>query len=84
MLYNLISALTFPAGMIIAWGISGHLSVWWLIPFGAGNFLYIGCADLIPEVKESRSTRRALAHFACFVLGLALLLALRVVFHGVD
>lgn len=82
LLYNLLSGLTFPAGMLIAWSISGHLEVWWLIPFGAGNFLYIGCADLIPEVKKSESLRRAIVHFSCFFLGLALLLGLRLLLRG--
>jgi zinc and cadmium transporter len=80
LLGNLLSALTFPVGMLLAWGLSGRVEVAAMIPFGAGNFLYIGCADLIPEVKEPESVRRALAHFACFFLGLGLLLVLRLVF----
>jgi zinc and cadmium transporter len=78
LLYNLLSALTFPAGMLLAWGIAGQLDVACLIPFGAGSFLYIGCADLIPEVKKAQSLSRAAEHLVCFMLGLALLLALRV------
>jgi zinc and cadmium transporter len=85
LVYNLFSALTFPLGMLVAWGASGRVDVDWLIPFGAGNFLYIGCADLIPEVKGGRTRHRAVLHLVFFVSGLLLLLALRVLFgHGSE
>jgi zinc and cadmium transporter len=82
LLYNLGSGLAFPAGMLAAWVVSTRIDVDWLIPFGAGNFLYIGSADLIPEVKGAHALHRSVLHLACFVAGLALLLALRIAFHG--
>jgi zinc and cadmium transporter len=77
LLYNLLSALTFPLGMLLAWALSGSMDVGLLVPFGAGNFLYIAAADLIPEVKRQSEPGRALLHFACLLLGLGLLLGLR-------
>jgi len=77
LVYNLASGLTFPAGMLLAWGASSELDVSLLVPFGAGNFLYIGCADLVPEVKSAATLGRAARHLACLLLGLGLLLALR-------
>ncbi|MCA8943602.1 MAG: ZIP family metal transporter, partial [Planctomycetes bacterium] len=81
LLYNLLSALTFPIGMLVAWSVSDGFDIAWLIPFGAGNFLYIGCADLIPEVKRTDTVRNTVVHFVCFALGMVLLLGLRVAFH---
>jgi zinc and cadmium transporter len=47
-----------------------------LIPFAAGNFIYIAAADLVPEVnKHGNSDIRAnLVHLVSFMLGLVLLL----------
>jgi len=76
LLYNLASALTFPVGSLIAYMASFECSVAFLVPFAAGNFLYIGASDLVPEVNKSHSSSQAVSHFACFVLGLGLLFAL--------
>jgi zinc and cadmium transporter len=79
--YNLLSALTFPVGMLLAWSVSTTIDVSFLIPFGAGNFLYIGAADLLPEVKKSETLKRAGVHLLCFLVGLGLLLVLRLWLH---
>jgi zinc and cadmium transporter len=44
-----------------------------LLPFAAGNFLYIGASDLTPEVTRHTLNRSNLAHVAWFVGGLVLL-----------
>lgn len=77
LLYNLASALTFLLGSVLAWAVSFDLDVTFLVPLAAGNFLYVGASDLVPEVNRSHSLPRAALHFACFVLGLGLLLVLR-------
>ncbi len=60
-----------------------RLDVVFLIPFAAGNFLYIGAADLIPEIKKGHDIKTNALHFIAFTLGILLLLALRFVFpHG--
>jgi zinc and cadmium transporter len=80
LLYNFASALTFLLGGIVAYIVSARLPVVFLIPFAAGNFLYIGAADLIPEIKKSHDVKTNACHFLAFALGLGLLLALRYVF----
>jgi zinc and cadmium transporter len=81
LLYNLLSALTFLIGGLIAYAASLILDVAFLLPFAAGNFIYIAAADLIPEVKHEESPARAGVHFLSFLLGLSLLLFIRVLFH---
>jgi len=76
LLYNFASALTFPAGGIIAWTASLHADVAFLLPFAAGNFLYIAASDLIPEANRTHDPRRGLSSLAAFVAGLALLYGL--------
>jgi zinc and cadmium transporter len=77
--YNALSALTFLLGGIIAYYASFRLDVSFLVPFATGNFLYIGAADLIPEVKAHADIRANAVHFAAFVVGAALMLLVKVV-----
>jgi len=77
LLYNMLSALTFLAGGLLAYAASFRLDVAFLVPFAAGNFIYIGAADLIPEVKAHAELRANLVHFAAFSVGVALMLAVR-------
>jgi zinc and cadmium transporter len=78
LLFNLLSALTFLLGGLLAYGGSLSFDVSFLLPFAAGNFIYIAAADLIPEVKEDRDWRMNLLHFACLGSGVALLYFIRV------
>jgi zinc and cadmium transporter len=84
LIYNLLSGLTFLLGGLIAYGVSARIDVAFLLPFAAGNFLYIGAADLIPEVTKERQPHRAVAHFAAFAAGILLLLLPRLIVgqHG--
>lgn len=80
--WNFVSGATFLVGGLIAWALSGVVDVTFLLPFAAGNFLYIAGADLVPEVHhDERFAHRAL-HLLCFVIGLFGLYALRWV--GMD
>jgi len=78
LLVNGISALAFLAGGMVAWGSSRYFDVSFLVPFAAGNFIYIAAADLIPEVKSQTTLAHSVLHFASFLTGLALLFAMRV------
>ena len=83
LLYNFLSALTFLVGALVAYAASAQMEVTFLIPFAAGNFLYIGAADLIPEIKVGHDVKTNLVHFFAFVVGLGLLFALRIILpHG--
>jgi zinc and cadmium transporter len=50
-----------------------------LVPFAAGNFIYIGASDLIPEVKSHADAKANLVHFAAFSTGIGLMLAVKLV-----
>lgn len=77
LLFNFISATTFLVGGLLAYGLSHHLDVGFLIPFAAGNFIYIGASDLIPELKNHRHLKTNLLHFFCFLTGLSLIFLTR-------
>jgi len=48
-----------------------------LLPFAAGNFIYIASSDLIPEIKHETDVRRSLLYFGVFLLGIAMMLGIR-------
>jgi len=77
LVYNFLSGLTFLLGGLLVYAVSADIDVAFLVPFAAGNFIYIGAADLIPEIKKGRDVRANLAHFAAFCGGLGILLAIR-------
>jgi zinc and cadmium transporter len=73
--WNFASALTFLVGSVIAYFISGTVEVGYLLPFAAGNFIYIATADLIPEIARETRARDKIETTTAFVVGLVLLLA---------
>jgi len=76
LVFNLLSGLAFLVGGLVAYAASLRLDVRWLVPLAAGNFLYIGASDLVPEVNKGHSFKTNLLHFVVFAAGLGLLFAL--------
>jgi zinc and cadmium transporter len=74
--FNVLSGLTFLVGGLVAYAASLRVDVTWLVPLAAGNFLYIGASDLVPEVNRSHSLWSSLVHFVIFAVGLGLLYAI--------
>ncbi len=79
LLLNGASGLTFLVGGLVAYAASERIEVGFLVPFAAGNFLYIGASDLVPEVNKHRDFGRNVLHFASFVAGIGLLWVIRIV-----
>jgi zinc and cadmium transporter len=79
LLFNVLSASTFLLGSLFAYAASFGTDVSFLVPFAAGNFLYIGASDLVPEVNRHREASMNVVLFAAFAGGLALLLLIRLV-----
>lgn len=79
LLYNVASALTFLVGGLVTYAVSASLDVAVLLPFAAGNFLYIALADLVPELTTSPSPHEKVVHTMGFGIGLLLLLGVAAV-----
>ena len=77
LMFNFVSALTFLLGSIVAYVASSTIDVVFLVPLAAGNYLYIGAADLIPEIKKANEISTNVIHFVSFTLGILLLGAIR-------
>lgn len=80
LLANFISALTVIAGAAVAYLGSRAFDTGYLLPFAAGNFIYIAASDLIPEIKHGHSMGQSALFFGVFILGILLILAVRLAF----
>lgn len=76
-LVSVASSLTFLVGGIFAYAASVRADVSFLVPFAAGNFLYIAASDLVPEVNKHHRIAINVLHFVCFAAGIALLMAIK-------
>ena len=80
LILNVISASTFLAGGLIAYAVSSRVEIWFLVPYAAGNFIYIGASDLVPEVNKQRDMKGSLIHFVSFSAGMALMYVVKLFF----
>jgi len=73
---NFLSAVAAVLGGIIGFFLSGKIgdSIIFLLPFAAGNFIYIASSDLIPEIKHKESFKKSMIYFFVFLLGIILML----------
>ena len=78
LVFNALSALSFLVGGLLAYALSFNIDISFLIPFAAGNFIYIGASDLVPEVKEHERLDVNILNFLAFISGLALMLIIKV------
>jgi len=78
LILNFFSAITVVLGGIVGFLLFQQIGehIVYLLPFAAGNFIYIASADLIPEIKKKCSFGKSLVHFLAFLLGLALMFLL--------
>ncbi|MCB1676663.1 MAG: hypothetical protein KDI01_10250 [Halioglobus sp.] len=79
LLFNVLSALTFLLEGLLTYAVSFNVDVTFLIPFAAGNFLYIGASDLIPEVRQHTSALVNISNFLAVVGSLVLMLAIKLI-----
>jgi zinc and cadmium transporter len=79
--FNYISAITAIIGGVAGYFASSLMqtSTIYLLPFAAGNFIYIAAADLIPEIKHQVSLRRSIIHFCVFIAGIGVMLLVKFV-----
>lgn len=77
LLFNVLSALTFLLGGLLTYMMSFNIDVAFLIPFAAGNFIYIGASDLVPEVKEHDDVWVNITNFFCFITSLGFMLLIK-------
>ncbi|MBI5332364.1 MAG: ZIP family metal transporter [Candidatus Aenigmarchaeota archaeon] len=80
LLFNFLTALAAIAGAVLVL-LLGNIEflAGSLIPFAAGGFIYIACADLIPELHKEEKMIISLLQLAAFIIGIGVMTALLVV-----
>lgn len=78
LLFNVLSALTFFLGGLVTYALSFTIDISFLIPFAAGNFIYIGATDLVPEVNKHKDAIKNLINYASFITGILLMLLIKI------
>lgn len=77
--FNYLSAITAILGGVTGYFASSLMqaSILYLLPFAAGNFIYIAAADLIPEIKHRTDLRWSIIHFCVFLAGMGIMLTIK-------
>ena len=77
--YSFLAQSTIILGALVGYFLAGIVGglIPLLVPFAAGNFIYIASSDLIPEMHKAEGWERIKGLFV-FFLGLALMWALKV------
>ena len=72
---NVLVSLTAVFGGVLGYFLSHQTEIFasYLVPIAAGGFLYIAGADLIPELKEGKTSKKTLATILMFILGIVLM-----------
>ncbi len=72
LLYNFLSALVAVAGAILVLAGAQAFTSFnaYLLPFAAGNLLYIAGTDLIPELHKEQRMRQSFIQLLCMVAGM--------------
>ena len=81
LLINFVFALTAVLGGLFGFFAEPYLpfSIAVLLPFAAGNFIYISASDLLPETRKEPNRLRSFALFSIFLLGVGLMLLVRLI-----
>lgn len=83
LLFNFASAVTAILGAAMGYFlIPSPDAVTFILPFAAGNFLYIASSDLIPELHKEISLRRSVQSFIMFIFGIFLMYSLKITLGG--
>jgi len=76
--FNFLSALASLAGGVLTFFVAsfvpGLTAV--LLPLAAGQFIYIACVDLAPEMHKENNSRRSVEQLAAFGFGIAMIVVM--------
>ncbi len=78
LLFNFLSALTAIMGALVFLGLSPYIKDYtiYLLPFAAGEFIYIAGSDLVPELHKETNPSKSTLQLIALIFGLAILFLL--------
>jgi len=76
---NFASAIVIIPGGILGFFLYERIGeqIIFLLPFAAGNFIYIAASDLIPEIKQEGNFKKSAISFLVFLTGIVLMLLIK-------
>lgn len=82
LLYNFFSALVAVLGAVSAYFFSTQIqgATYYILGFAGGSFIYISCADLIPELHKERGIKLSVLQFALLICGASVIAAAKAIF----
>lgn len=75
LLFNFLSAGTAIAGAVVGIFLidKSHGFTEFIIPFAAGNFIYIGASNLVPQLHRQCGLKETTIHILAIILGIAII-----------
>jgi zinc and cadmium transporter len=75
--YNFLSAATAILGAVIGLILAGKTAGFthFIIPFAAGNFIYIAGSNLVPELHKHCKLKDTILHIIAIICGIAVMVA---------
>jgi zinc and cadmium transporter len=76
---NILVSLTAVAGGVLGYFATHRIEALasYLVPIAAGGFIYLGASDLVPEIRNEKSTKRTITSVVVFLLGVVLMLIVK-------
>lgn len=77
LLVNFLTSLSAIVGVLVVFFLFAKLNLTnFLIPFAAGNFIYIAGSDLIPELHKETELKKGMIQLVTFIFGLIVMYSL--------
>ena len=75
LIFNGLSALTAMIGVLVGISLVGRLEgfIDFIIPFAAGNFLYIAASNLVPQLHDECEFKDTIMHLFAILLGIGII-----------
>jgi len=84
LLFNFLSAVTAIVGVILGIFLVGRIDGFtdFIIPFAAGNFIYIAATNLTPQLHRHCKFKETILHIFAIILGIAIIVLLTMISPG--
>ncbi len=78
LLFNFLSAVTAIAGAVVGLILGSRVAGFteFVLPFAAGNFLYIAGSNLVPELHKRCGMKESLLHLIMILIGIGIMIGL--------
>lgn len=75
---NFLSALCAVLGVLLTFiiGTNGEILIKWILPMAAGGFIYVAVADLIPELRRTKTVKHSISQIVAIIAGVLAMFAL--------